>query len=199
MEQLRSETNSRLKYIHHNTSDYKDLKKTDNIFKHTHHNDIPVKLEVNSNNRPSCSKSISGYIGNNKDDSCLPSCSKHQSDSCEKVVKIYERKEYPDVPEITIINEKKTIEGGQKRSKNVKKTRKLEGKTEPSVSKIERKVDTELCQENNNPQMAEKPSSDKFALFQMSDSQSALSSDFLSFPHIVRSYSSPDLLQKKDS
>lgn len=198
MEQLRSETNSRLKYIHHNTSDYKIMKTSENTFKHSHTNEVPVKLEINSYDKPTCSKSFSDYNGNNEDDISRPSCSKHQSDSNEKVVKIYERKQYPDVPQITIINEKKTAERRPKRNKNVKKTKHLPAKIKSSISKTDGKVDAELSQEHYYSQNLEKKSSDKFALFQMSDTQSAPSSDFLSLPHIVRSYSSPDL-QKKDS
>lgn len=198
MEQMRVESNSRLRYIHHNKSDTKLMKKTADCVKIHQHHDIPEKLEAIKNDQSSSSK---GTEQNQKFsvNNIRPSCSKHTSNIDEKVIKIYERKQYPDLPDIQIINEKRTKEKHGKRSKDLKaKQPRMESK-EPSLSKIESKSKNKATSGDVCLQLGKKNSSERLSLLQVSNAQSAVSSDFFSLPHIVRSYSSPDLQQKRCS
>lgn len=191
MEQMKTETNYRLKYIHHNKPDDSIIKKPNNI---GHDHEIPEKLEVSRHDRPSCSKSHSVQSEKVQRKSILPTCSKHQSYTDESIVKIYERKKYPDVPKIKLVDEKEQKEKITKRSRDVKK-RQSETKVESKASsgfKMERKPNNELP-EHLCFQEVRKKNSARLALFQVSDVQSAVSSDLISLPHMFRSRSSPDL------
>lgn len=201
MEQMRAETNSRLKYIHHKSSESSTKKRTETV-PPIHHHAMPEKLEIIRHDAPSCSNSHSVMTDKLDQDTIRPSCSKHTSNSHEKVVKIYERKQYPDVPEIKIINEKKIKEKRMKRSKDLhrKQSDCKEVKSKVSMnSKIEQNTRSEVSSETYYPQRRERTSSQKLALFQVSDGQSVVSSDFVSFPHLVRSRSFPDLQSKRDT
>lgn len=131
----------------------------------------------------------------------MPSSSGCHSSKEDKVVKIYERKELPGIPEITIINEKKS-----KYSKKSKKKKDLNHQEEspkfaltkhnvlinkPILTNSNYETIVDTCREkiiNKSPT--------KLALFQVSDIQSGTSSDYVSIkPSIVRSRSSPDILQ----
>lgn len=196
---MRGESNSRLKYIHHNTSDIKNLKTSeDKTIRQVHHHEIPEKLEAGQYENPSSSKMHSSYrsvVNSNR-----PSCSKHQTQSDEKVLKIYERKQHPDLPEIRIINEKQTKEK-IKKSITTTKHRKSETFASKASSTLKEELRSKMETFSKNGISEEgKKSSERFSLFQISNVQSAASSDFFSLPRITRSFSSsPDLHKISDS
>lgn len=187
---MKTETNSRLNYIHHNTT---DNKKSKVVPKCPHHNDVPEKLEVNRHDKPNASRSCYSIKNNKTYEAIRPSCSKSTNE--EAVVKIYERKPHSDMPEIKIINERKSKDKRKKRSKEVKK-----GRSESNVESKGRSTRMELSTGHNCSGDNRQEHGTKLALCQVSDIQSVISSDlFVSLPHIVRSRSSPDLQQKRDT
>lgn len=179
LEKTKSDTNSRLQYIHHGTSESsvrsrKNKMNNSEIKNIVIPNEAPEKLEKEP----------------------VPSCSGYHLPKDEQIVKIFERVELPGIPAIKIINEKKP--------KHIKKTRKkkeVESKQEDSL-KVKRSVTLNKKDVNvtdsynaNIDKIANKTST-KLTLFQVSEIQTATSSDYLSLaPSIIRSRSSPDLLQ----
>lgn len=174
---MKSETNSKLPYIHHKTHDTANSSSTFEKCKHEH--EIPVKLQESIINKPSCSKNnlrLKGQV--------YPTCSKVELNVSDKVVKIYERKQQPDTPQIKIINEKKCKNETNRKQPKSRRDHKLNSKSGKSHVVIT---------EQRSKEMIDRKSSTKLALFQVSAAQSSVSSDFSSFPHLVRSRSFPNL------
>lgn len=188
LEKTKSETNSRLKYIHHDVP----VKKNDNINRKKLHKDMkrvriqdetPEKLEKESR----------------------PSCSGTNSIKNEKVIKIFERKQSTGVPEIKILNEKetKTKKSKKKAQPNINRQRenKVNEKAEidnlknsfvkrdTSVANYEIKID-EKCREKFL-----NFDSSKLELFQVSDMQSSVASNVSVTSDLIRSQSSPEIVQ----
>nr|CAH7737163.1 unnamed protein product [Callosobruchus chinensis] len=179
LEKTRSETNSRLSYMHHDNAEQhkhtcntpKERKK--GIMKE----EPPVKLEK-------------------RQDQPQPSCSHHSTAKSEEpVIKIYERKHRPGLPAVKIIDEKnvkKKKRGKKKQEEKASNTDGLafsEGREIPDV-KIE-------IDDNSRNKIISNENPTKLALFQVSGLQSVVSSGCVSLePNISRSRSLPDLKQQ---
>lgn len=168
LEKTKSDTNSRLKYMHDNEKiiSYKKHTKIATI-----PNDVPEKLE--NYPKPSCSKEY----GSPK--------------KAESVVKLFERKSKPGIPVIKIINEKKP-KSKKTRKKGEDSTKSTSSNLNP-VKEVNTDVNISIddnCKQNiANIDMA------KLSLFQISDIQSTVSSDISPLrSKLSRSYSFPDIL-----
>nr|XP_023023863.1 uncharacterized protein LOC111512008 isoform X1 [Leptinotarsa decemlineata] len=181
LERTRSETNNQLHYIHHDKINKYGRKPEKNPRKVKIQNETPEKLERES--KPSCSRSY------------------FQED--EKIVKIYERKEIPGLPNIKIINERNLKEKKMKRKKEV-----MVPKTDKIISDNDTRVEQDKNEcipeyrinvdESCKDKIVSKNLS-KLALFQISNAQSVVSSDFVSVASsIKRSQSSPDILMNNE-
>ncbi|CAH1170456.1 unnamed protein product [Phaedon cochleariae] len=165
LEKTRSETNDNLKYIHHGNSHGSRSVRIQN--------ETPEKLEKVVNK---------------------PCCSKSQIKEDEKIVKIFERKEAPGIPNIKIINEKK-----QKEKKPRKKKISGHGNdhhNQPTIAKTENLLQTDISY--NYKEKINKNSA-KLDLFQVSNMHSVVSSEFVSAAStssgLKKSLSTPDILQ----
>ncbi|KAJ8928252.1 hypothetical protein NQ314_019202 [Rhamnusium bicolor] len=106
LERTKSETNSRLKYIHHIKPEIEQEK---NHKKKSHKE--PKRVRINDETPEKLEKEPK------------PSCSRNRSPSKnEKIVKIFERVELPGVPDIKIINEKEIRTKGKKVKKKSQNT-----------------------------------------------------------------------------
>lgn len=178
LEKTKSDTNSRLQYIHHETSEPSErsrnrMSKNSEIKNVALQNEAPEKLEKEP----------------------VPSCSGYHLAKDVQIVKLFERVELPGIPEIKIINEKKP-KHKRTRKKKVGENQPEEAlKAKDSVFINKKEVDITDSYNSNIDKITNKTST-KLTLFQVSDIQTATSSDYVSFPpSIVRSRSSPDLFQ----
>ncbi|CAH1971944.1 unnamed protein product [Acanthoscelides obtectus] len=173
LEKTRSETNSRLSYIHHDKVD--EHKHSCNIPKDRKkgimNEEPPVKLEK-QNHEPQ------------------PSCSHHNVPKTEgPLIKIFERKQKPELPAIKIIDEK-----------NVKKKKRVKRKQEEKASNMD-SLAYSTCEipdvkinidDNSRNKIKSNGDSTKLALFQVSGLPSVVSSVSLE-PKMSRSRSLPEL------
>ncbi|KAG5873742.1 hypothetical protein JTB14_005164 [Gonioctena quinquepunctata] len=182
LEKTVSETNSNLKYIHHDNLNAHERKFERDSRRMKIQIEKPEKLEKE----------------------CKPSCSRtNQQEEEQQIVKIYERKIIPGIPNIKIIDEKtpkerklkkrkEIIPENSKKNSSIMNSSSLHDKNE-EVPEYRINVDDSSKNKIVNKNLS------KLALFQVSNAHSVVSSEFVSIASsIKRSRSTPDILMNTE-
>ncbi|XP_018570606.1 structural maintenance of chromosomes protein 4-like [Anoplophora glabripennis] len=169
LERTRSETNSRLKYIHHEIP----TKRNERPDKKKLHKD-PKRVRIQDETPEKLEKEP------------RPSCSGIQSSKNEKVIKIFERKQTAGVPEIKILNEKET------------KTKKAKKKSQSNINSRNKEKTTKENGNGDlrNPFPQIGPVLENYEIkIDEKYMQSSAASSVSVAPSLTRSQSSPDIVQ----